>query len=85
MQEAELTREVEAARQALRDTQQGSRSSTTQAHLDAAQAELSVALQRAEAAKESHAKVCTAMCMSNAMFILNAWYLCRSWMKRPAL
>jgi len=56
-QEAELTREVEAARQALRDTQQGSRSSTTQAHLDAAQAELSVALQRAEAAKESHAKI----------------------------
>ncbi|KAF5841468.1 hypothetical protein DUNSADRAFT_12633 [Dunaliella salina] len=56
-QEAQLAKEVEAARQALRDTQQGSRSSTTQAHLDAAQAELSVALQKAEAAKESHAKI----------------------------
>jgi hypothetical protein len=56
-QEKKLTEEVEAAQQALQDLQQGNRSSSTQTYLDAAQAQLAAATQKAEAAKESHSKV----------------------------
>jgi len=48
---------VQAARQVLHEVQHGSRVNKMQAHLDAAQAELAAANQKAEAAKESHAKV----------------------------